>query len=134
MFKKFRIESNISNLSVVENEIDLITSDTGISKENYGKILVSILEAVNNAIVHGNKSDINKFVDIEMRITGDKLIIKVTDDGKGFRPADVPDPTKTENIENLNGRGVFLMSKLADEILFNKKGNSVQMTFKKIMS
>jgi len=69
-----------------------------------------------------------------MRITGDKLIIKVTDDGKGFRPADVPDPTKTENIENLNGRGVFLMSKLADEILFNKKGNSVQMTFKKIMS
>jgi len=134
MFKKFRIESNISNLSVVENEIDLITSDTGISKENYGKILVSILEAVNNAIIHGNKSDINKFVDIEMRITGDKLIIKVTDDGNGFRPADVPDPTKTENIENLNGRGVFLMSKLADEILFNKKGNSVQMTFKKIMS
>jgi len=134
MFKKFRIESNISNLSVVENEIDSITSDTGISKENYGKILVSILEAVNNAIVHGNKNDINKFVDIEMKITGDKLIITVTDDGKGFRPADVPDPTKTENIENLNGRGVFLMSKLADEILFNKKGNSVQMTFKKIMS
>lgn len=134
MFKKFRIESNISNLTVVENEIDHITSDSGINKENYGKILVSVLEAVNNAIIHGNKSDINKFVDIEMEIVGDILKITVTDSGKGFSPGNIPDPTKPENIENLNGRGVFLMSKLADEIKYNKRGNSVQMTFKKVMS
>jgi serine/threonine-protein kinase RsbW len=54
----------------------------------------------------------------------------VSDEGKGFKPREIPDPTKPENIESTNGRGVFLMSKLADEIEFNKKGNSVKMTFK----
>jgi serine/threonine-protein kinase RsbW len=134
MLKKIRIESSTHGLSVVENEIDYITSEAGISKENYGKILVSVLEAVNNAIVHGNKNDSKKFVDIELELLKDVLKITVTDQGKGFRPSEVPDPTKQENIEILNGRGVFLMSKLADEIKFNRKGNSVKMTFKKIMS
>ena len=61
------------------------------------------------------------------------LKIKVTDEGTGFRPEKVPDPTIPENIEALNGRGVFLMSQLADEIKFSKKGKFVTMTFKNIM-
>ena len=60
------------------------------------------------------------------------LNISVTDKGKGFKPAEVPDPTKPENIEAINGRGIFLMSKLADAIEFNKRGNSVTMIFKNI--
>lgn len=134
MVKKIRIESNASSISIVENEIDFITSEAGISKDNYGKILVSVLEAVNNAIIHGNKNDNTKFVDIELELLKDVLKITVTDQGKGFKPLEVPDPTKQENLETLNGRGVFLMSKLADSIEFNRKGNSVKMTFKKIMS
>lgn len=134
MVKKIRIESNASSISIVENEIDFITSEAGISKDNYGKILVSVLEAVNNAIIHGNKNDNTKFVDIELELLKDVLKITVTDQGKGFKPGEVPDPTKQENLETLNGRGVFLMSKLADSIEFNRKGNSVKMTFKKIMS
>jgi serine/threonine-protein kinase RsbW len=134
MHKKIRIESKISNLSIVENEIDHITNDSGISKENYGKILVSILEAVNNAIIHGNKNNVKKHVDIELELLKDVLKITVTDEGIGFSPEEVPDPTKPENIETLNGRGIFLMSKLADGIKFNKKGNSVKMTFKNVMS
>ena len=62
------------------------------------------------------------------------LKIKVTDEGAGFRPENVPDPTMPENIEALNGRGVFLMSHLADKIEYTKKGNSVTMTFKNILS
>jgi serine/threonine-protein kinase RsbW len=134
MIKKFRIESNASQISVVENEIDFITNEAGISKESYGKILVSILEAVNNAIVHGNRNNIEKFVDIELELLKDVLRVTITDQGKGFDPSEVPDPTMPENIETLNGRGVFLMSKLADEIEFNRKGNRVKMTFKNIMS
>ena len=130
MQRNIKIESKISNLRVVENAIDTLTNDTGISQDSYGKILIGTLEAVNNAIVHGNKSDINKLVEIRFVLDNKKLEVTVTDEGKGFRPSEIPDPTRKENIESLDGRGVFLMSKLADGIKFNRKGNSVRMTFK----
>jgi serine/threonine-protein kinase RsbW len=128
--KDLKIESEIGNLRVVENAIDAFTGDAGISQDSYGKILISTLEAVNNAIVHGNKSDINKYVVVKFNLEGGNLFVTVTDEGKGFKPSEIPDPTRKENIESLDGRGVFLMSKLADEIEFNRKGNSVKMTFK----
>jgi serine/threonine-protein kinase RsbW len=130
MQKKFKIKSSINNLRIVENTIDNVTNEYGINQDSYGKIMVSVLEAVNNAIVHGNKSDIKKFVEIEIFLNKNILKIMVSDEGKGFKPRDIPDPTKPENIESTNGRGVFLMSKLADEIEFNKRGNRVKMTFK----
>lgn len=134
MYKKFRIESQVENLRIVENAIDEATSVIGISQDNYGKILVSAMEAVNNAILHGNKSIPEKIVDIEISYKGDELIISVTDQGSGFKPEKVPDPTTPENIEELNGRGIYLMSHLADKIKYNKKGNSVTMTFKNILA
>lgn len=134
MIRKLRIKSKLSNIGIVENAVDTITREAGINKENYGKILVSVMEAVNNAIVHGNKSDEKKFVDIEISFKNSSMSVTVLDQGKGFRPAEVPDPTEPENIERVNGRGLFLMSRLADEIKFNKKGNSVTMTFKHIIS
>ena len=132
MVKKLHIESKIANIRAVENAIDNITGDAGINQDNYGKILIATLEAVNNAILHGNKSDTGKYVDVEILIKNNELIITVTDEGKGFKPKEVPDPTRPENIEAINGRGIFLMRKLADEIEFNRKGNSVKMIFKNI--
>lgn len=132
MDTRIRIESRLTNLAVVEKAIDTFTKDTLISRENYGKILVSVMEAVNNAIIHGNKSDQTKFVEIELKMTNGSLTVVVQDEGAGFKHIDVPDPTKPENILKTSGRGVFLMKKLADEIEFNKKGNCVIMTFKNI--
>lgn len=130
MVKTLKIQSILNNLSVVENAIDSITNEYGVTQEYYGKIMVSTLEAVNNAIVHGNKSDKEKFVNIEISLLKSILQVTVEDEGRGFRPGEIPDPTKPENIEAINGRGVFLMSKLADEIKFNRKGNKVKMIFK----
>ncbi len=132
MIKKIRIESTIDNLRAVENAIDNITGEAGISKDNYGKILVSALEAVNNAIIHGNKADKKKMVEIEIKLNNKELIIVVKDEGKGFIPDIIPDPTDPENIDAINGRGIFLMTKLADDIKFNRRGNSVTMKFKNI--
>ncbi len=134
MYKRIKIESVISNLRVVECLIDDASTEIGVSQENYGKILVSILEAVNNAILHGNDSNPDKFVEIEISYENSELIIKVTDEGTGFRPDLVPDPTTPENIELINGRGVYLMSRLADKIEYNELGNVVIMTFKKIIN
>lgn len=130
MQKSIKIGSAIENLRIVENAIDTLTSDAGISQDNYGKILIGTLEAVNNAIVHGNKSNISKFVEVQFNLENANLRVTVTDEGKGFKPAEIPDPTLPENIELLAGRGVFLMTKLADSIEFNSTGNSVTMTFK----
>ena len=130
MQKTIRIESAIENLRVVENAIDTLTNDAVISQDSYGKILIGTLEAVNNAIVHGNKSDLNKSVEVKFQLENKNLEVTVTDEGKGFKPSEIPDPTRPENIELLAGRGVFLMSKLADNIKFNIIGNSVTMTFK----
>ncbi len=132
MIRKIKIESAVSNLRVVENAIDEVVNELGIRQENYGKILVSTLEAVNNAIMHGNKFDKEKMVDVEISCKNEKLKIKIKDEGIGFVPEDVPDPTTPENIEALNGRGIFLMSKLADEIKYSKKGNEVTMYFNNI--
>ena len=132
MLKKYRIVSKIGNLRIIEKAIDDITAETGISQDSYGKILIGTLEAVNNAIVHGNKSDENKFVSVDINMGKSNLEVTVEDQGKGFKPSEVPDPTKPENIEALNGRGIFLMSRLADELKFNKKGNKVTLIFKNV--
>jgi serine/threonine-protein kinase RsbW len=132
MYKRLKIESIMSNLRVIENAIDEITGAIGINQDNYGKILVATLEAVNNAITHGNKANPQKLVEVEIEFEKNEMRITVTDEGEGFDPTKIPDPTMPENIEELSGRGVFLMTKLADLIEFNEKGNSVTMSFKEV--
>jgi serine/threonine-protein kinase RsbW len=132
MYKRLKIESRISNLRIIENAIDEITGLIGVKQDDYGKIMVAALEAVNNAITHGNKANPQKLVDVEIEFENDEVRITVTDEGDGFRPDKIPDPTMPENIEELSGRGVFLMTKLADSIKINVKGNSVTMSFKEV--
>ena len=131
--KIISIESKIANLRIVENAIDELTGAIGVKQDDYGKIMVAAMEAVNNAITHGNKSDPEKKVDIEISYENNEIRVKVTDEGSGFDPESIPDPTKPENIEELSGRGVFLMSRLADTIEFNENGNSVTMCFREVV-
>jgi len=132
MHRNLNIKSDIQNLRIIEKELDDISSELGIAQDNYGKIMVCAMEAVNNAIIHGNKADINKIVIVEIGNEGTDLVISVEDEGTGFKPSEIPDPTKPENIEAISGRGVFLMSRLADKIEFSERGNKVIMYFKDI--
>jgi len=134
MIKEFRISSDSENLRIVEKALDEITTSAEISHTCYGKIWVAVIEAVNNAIEHGNKFDPEKFVNVFLKCEDDKFTVTVEDDGPGFSPENVPDPTLPENIEQVDGRGVFLMMKLADEISFNEKGNAVTIVFNNISS
>jgi len=131
MQKSIQIFSKTDNLRIIENVIDDISGIEKLSNEIYGKVLIATVEAVNNAIIHGNKTDKNKKVYIFIE-TGDKgLKIKVKDEGEGFDYEQIPDPTAPENLENIHGRGVFLMSRLSDEISFEDRGSTVEMVFKK---
>lgn len=124
------INSNIENLRAVEAQVDRLSKKLGISDEVYGKILISTVEAVNNAILHGNKGIESKTVKVEFIADGNIFEVTVTDQGEGFDYNHLPDPTDPENIENLHGRGVFIMRSLADNIEYNPSGNQVRMRFK----
>jgi serine/threonine-protein kinase RsbW len=129
MKKVIKISSKIENLRKVEKVIDEISNEFHISEDLYGNILIAALEATNNAIMHGNKLDESKDVSIEFDLVGNKLYVKVEDEGPGFDYAHIPDPTSPENIENVNGRGIFLMEKLSDTIKFSRNGASVELEF-----
>ena len=130
MEKTLNIKSKIDNLREVEKAIDDISTEFNFKEEKYGNILIAALEAANNAILHGNKLDDQKDVIITFTVEEDFFKIKVQDQGPGFDYEDIPDPTAPENIENVSGRGIFLMEKLSDEINFENNGAIVELTFK----
>jgi len=130
MNEEIIIQSTLEELSKVEKLVDNLSKRLGVSDEVYGKILVSTIEAVNNAIVHGNKGREEKKVKVGFVSNGSSFTISVKDEGEGYKYDQLPDPTSKENLEKLNGRGVFIMRKLADSIEFNELGNEVKMSFK----
>ena len=129
MEKLLRISSKIENLRKVEKLVDDLSTEFSISSDVYGNILIATLEAANNAILHGNKLDEKKSVNIVCKIEESNLSIKIDDEGGGFDYKNMPDPTAPENIENVNGRGIFLMEKLSDKIEFTRNGATVLLEF-----
>ncbi|WP_282015738.1 ATP-binding protein [Marinifilum flexuosum] len=122
--------SELENISRVERLIDDISSSYNLSSEIYGKISVAIIEAVNNAILHGNRLDVSKNVKVEFNINEEAIQFIVEDEGSGFDFENIPDPTLPENIEKTHGRGIFLMNHLADDIEFCENGALVDMKFR----
>mgnify|MGYP000246939485 CR=1 FL=1 len=129
MEKHLDIESKIDNINEVEKFVDEFSEKNQIHSDVYGKILIATVEAVNNSIVHGNKEDVNKKVYLSFEMDENTIRILVEDEGDGFDYTNLPDPTKPENIENIHGRGIYLMQHLADEVEFFKEGTLVQMSF-----
>ncbi|MBC7884607.1 MAG: ATP-binding protein [Saprospiraceae bacterium] len=123
------ISSNPNNILEVESYLKKLDFDFGFNEEKFADILISLTEAVNNAIIHGNKSDESKLVHIYVREEKNGLSFCVTDEGGGYNPGGVPDPTCKENIECCGGRGVFIMKALSDNITFGNNGRSVEMYF-----
>ena len=130
MEKQIDIESKIDNINEVEKFVDEFSEENQIHSDLYGKILIATVEAVNNSIVHGNKEDVNKRVFLSLHMDEDTVQILVEDQGEGFDYTNLPDPTKPENLENIHGRGIYLIKHLADEVQFYKNGTVVQMNFK----
>lgn len=88
---------------------------------------VGVAEALANAILYGNRGDPDKRVCLEVSLTPDAVVVEVTDEGHGFDPGAVPDPTLPENLHRAGGRGVFLIRHLMDEVDYGERGNSVRL-------
>lgn len=130
MRKDLNIPADLGNLRLVEKAIDELSMELDLSDEVYGNVLVATMEATNNAIIHGNNSDPEKMVRIEMLMDKSELQVHIEDQGQGFDYSTVPDPTAPENLEKINGRGIFLMERLSDEILYLENGRIVVLKFR----
>ena len=113
------IESNPNNLITVEEFVNYFAKDIGIPEERMNGLMLSVTEATTNAIIHANKCDESKLVTINVKVEDGKLIISVKDEGVGFDPTSVPDPTEPENLLKDSGRGVYLMRFYMDDLRYN---------------
>lgn len=131
MVEEIRVPSSFDHLGTVEAFIDRVCVQCGVSEDSYGNVLISVTEAFNNALIHGNKMNVD--CDVEMRVTESDtdLCFIVKDEGLGFDFENIEDPTSPENIEKENGRGIYLMRHLADEVMFSDGGREVCVSFKK---
>jgi serine/threonine-protein kinase RsbW len=126
-----QLPSKVESITTVENFIDTLREEYNLADDTYANMLTCLSEATINAIIHGNKEDLEKKVYINLEVQNNKRMqFTITDEGDGFDYNRLPDPTAPENIENLTGRGVFIIKHLADQCIFNLKGNEVELHFK----
>lgn len=128
-YQTLKITSNTQSLRLVERLIEDVCQIYNVNEDCYGNMLIAVTEAVNNAILHGNKNDPEKFVKIGFESDDNTLVFSVADEGPGFDFQSLPDPTDPGNIDKISGRGVFLMSNLADFIRFEQNGSKVLLGF-----
>ena len=123
------IGSDLNNIPQVESLIDKVCEDLSLNEDYYGNILIAVTEAVNNAIIHGNKNVESKVVKVDVSKNNNALTFSVADQGDGFDFENLPDPTAPENLEKPDGRGIFLMKNLSDGVEFESNGSKVCITF-----
>ena len=126
------LKSDPQQVTKVETFIETVCKRLHLDESQFNKILVATTEAVNNGIIHGNKRDPKKKVTLICEFVQKIFTVTVEDEGPGINPEALPDPLAEENILRENGRGVFLMRSLMDEVEFvqTKNGSAVVMRIK----
>jgi len=125
--QKMVIASKLEAAREVEEALLHRAAGFGYSESAMFAIKLALEEAINNAIKHGNGFDARKTVEVCFRVDHRKAEVTITDQGRGFDPGAVPDPTRDENLEKPCGRGIMLMKAYMDEVRYNDKGNQVCM-------
>jgi serine/threonine-protein kinase RsbW len=127
------LPSRIEAVNEAAASVAGLLSRLGVGEETAFGIDMAIREAVTNAVLHGNKQDQSKCVHVTVKSLPDKLEINVRDQGTGFNPAAVPDPTEDENIMKTSGRGIFFMRNFMDEVdwSINPEGGTTVRMIKK---
>lgn len=119
--------SRLDEIPAVERAILDDVAAAGFSEKATFAIRLAMAEALANAVRHGNDNDETKTVTVDWDVTPDKFTVSVKDQGPGFDPDDVPDPTLEENLVIPSGRGVMLMRAYMTDVSFNASGNRVTL-------
>lgn len=122
-----RFSSDINNVHLVEDFVEKICDEFKINTTYFGNILIAITEAVENAIIHGNRGIVEKTVDLYFEYDNNGFQFTIQDEGNGFDFDNIPDPTEAQNANV--GRGIYLIKALSDEVNFCDGGSTLEMGF-----
>jgi serine/threonine-protein kinase RsbW len=127
------IQSRLDQLSCVDRMTGKIARKLRLDRDQQDNLGIAVTEAVGNAIVHGNRSDPEKKVTIRFQVEGDRVHVFVSDQGRGFNPESLPDPRLPDNLMKENGRGIFILKSLMDEVHFDftPAGTTLHMVMRK---
>ena len=128
------IPSSYDAMEKVAAMIEQVGGEVGISEDDEVDLMISVMEAVNNAIQHGNQEDETKQVHIRIEAEPGKVVCWVRDEGPGFNPAKVPDPLSPPNLLNPSGRGILMMREFMDNVEFSAEGSGTSVRMSKQFS
>ena len=129
MKRVLSISSQLMNLEIVREFLLLVFEDCNLNLKYFNRVFLGLSEAVSNSIVHGNGLNDKKFVNIISECSANNLFFEVVDEGNGFSLDTINDPLNTENVRKENGRGIFLLRNMADEVQFSDGGRRVMIKY-----
>ncbi|UCE20032.1 MAG: ATP-binding protein [Gemmatimonadota bacterium] len=129
--KELTIPSSLKWMPRVVTEIEKVVRDMGFDEETGDFLAIAVTEAVNNAIIHGNKGDARKKVHIRFEPRKDRIVMRITDEGGGFNPEKVEDPTDPKNISKGSGRGLYILRTLMDKVDISSTSSGTTITLTK---
>lgn len=125
---EYVIPSDLTEARRIQDEIEEALQSSRYDDQDIFAIKLALEEALVNAIKHGNQMDPEKQVQISYAVTPERFDIRITDEGPGFNPDDVPDPTLPENLERCCGRGLLLIRKFMTDVAYHGCGNIITMS------
>ena len=125
-----QIPSALEQVEPVHQQVVSYLNATGYSDEIHERAELAIIEALTNAIRHGNRENQEKTVQLRLFIEDSTLTCTVEDEGHGFQPEEIMNPLDPDQLLESGGRGVFLIKEMADLVIFENSGRRVRMIFR----
>ncbi len=125
------LPSRQDQIERVEELTDRVSKEMNFSEAERDKIAIAVTEAVNNAILHGNKLDPAKNVFIHISSNERSVTFSIRDQGSGFDPDSLPDPLDPQNLLKESGRGIFILKSLMDEVTFDFSDSGTEIVMVK---
>jgi serine/threonine-protein kinase RsbW len=126
--RSFQLSSTMESVGEVEAAADQLAIEAGLDEDERFRVTMAVHEAAINAVLHGNDYNPKLHIDVSMENTGTQLVFVIADQGQGFDPDHLPDPSAPENLLRGTGRGIFLIRSLMDEVRFRRLHPGTELT------
>ena len=127
----YTLDSTLDSVNKAEQTAEALAAKMPFEEEDCHRIAMAVREAAVNAVLHGNAYDPKKKMTVSFENTGDSLVIKIADQGRGLRDEDIPDPLAEENLLKQSGRGIFLIRSFMDEVKIRQLEPGTEITLVK---